>query len=455
MDIETQLRAGLAGRAADIDAPRDGLLDDVLAGHRRAQRRRAGGLAVGLVAAVAAVAVPLAVDGADSGTPGSRGPSTSAAVEAGYVPWDVAPRGDLAGDPGYLEALVERPWSTVPEFAGPAVETRRVLYGGSVAGEVQALVIGWQDGGWQGLWLEGPSGTPASELVPTGDPTAVDPDFVTRYTGSALLLVGRPGDVVEVSARQDIAADGSIVPAPFASLADDTGVAVVDGAQLGTARIRVTRDGAVVVDTVLRGGQETREGTVDQLDLSAALAAAAGEPERDMVRLMVQSFLDQTGLGVGDVTVGVRWGGPIGNRNLAATSAVVTVRVPSGATVLLGAVGSEQTNGDTWVSVVGCGQEVVPVGIDVAALVVGMRCDLTSLRDGASLGSQLVVVPPAGTASVQLTGASGVVDTEQLSGPAFVGPAPDGVTGVTALDAAGGVLAQAPLLGMADLQLTD
>ena len=59
-----------------------------------------------------------------------------------------------------------------------------------------------------------------------------------------------------------------------------------------------------------------------------------------------------------------------------------------------------------------------------------------------------------GTATLQLTGAGGaVIDTRELTGPAYVGPAPDGLLGAVALGADGQVVAQAPLLGLEPLQL--
>ncbi|MEI4270606.1 hypothetical protein TEK04_02620 [Klenkia sp. LSe6-5] len=292
------------------------------------------------------------------------------------------------------------------------------------------------------------------DLVAAGDATPVDPSWASMYTGSQLLLIGRPGDAIEVSARQDIAADGSIVAAPFVDVAEADGTGVVEGAGLGTARIRVVRNGAVVVDQTVVGGQEAQEGTAEQLDLSAALAAAAGDPEQSLVRMMAQEVLNRLGLAPSAVVVGVRWGGPIGNANLAATSAVVTVRLPSGATVVVGAVGSEQQAGDTFVTVAPCAQAILPAGTDVDRLLVAMRCDLTALADGRSLGNQLVVVPPVGTAEVQLTGAGGeVIDSRELTGPVYVEPAPDGVVGAVALAADDEVLARMPLLGVAPLQV--
>ena len=235
-----------------------------------------------MVAAVAAVVVPFAVTGG---------------------PTDVAPRGSLASDTGYLAALVELSWSSLPEFTGPPVETRSVVWADDGVDGVVALVIGWQDGGWQGLWLEGPPGAEVADLVPSGDATGVDPGWASRYTGSQLLLIGRPGDVVEVSPRQDIDADGAIVPAPLVSVGRPDGTAVLDGAGLGTATVRVTRDGVVVVDTTLVGGQEVQEGTADQLDLSAALGAAADDPGEPLVRLLVQGVLNRLGLAPTEVVV--------------------------------------------------------------------------------------------------------------------------------------------------------
>ena len=455
MDLEAQLRAGLSSRAADIDTAPAGLVDDVLAGHRRSVHHRRAAVIAVAVAAVAAVAIPLTTSGGPaSPVADGTGASTAGAVEADFRPFDVSPRGSLAGDPAYLEALVELPWSTVPEFAGPPVSTRAVVWADDGVDGVVALVIGWQDGGWQGLWLEGAPGAAVADLAPSGDATPVDPGWTSEYTGSQLLLLGRPGDVIEVSPRQDISADGSIVPAPFAVVSTADGTAVLDGSGLGTATIRVTRDGTVVADATRVGGQDVQEGSAQQLDLSAALGTAAGEPEEPMVRLMVQAVLNRLGLAPSEVTVGVRWGGAIGNTALDATSAVVTVGLPSGATVLVGAVGSEQEVGDTFVSITPCAQTILPAGTDVDGLLVAMRCDLTALADGRSLGNQVVVVPPAGTATVQLTGADGVViDARDLDGPAFVGPAPDGLQGVVALDGDGAVLAQAPLLGITPLQL--
>jgi hypothetical protein len=458
MDIEAQLRAGLSARASDIGAASPDLAEDVVAGYRRQQRRRAVAVGAGVIAAAAAVLIPLTVTGAGSDTvaQGPASTTSAAGVEASYQPYDVAPRGNLAANDQYVQELLNRPWSTLPEFAGPPVQTRHVVYVNDGVDGVNALVIGWQDGAWQGLWLQGPAGSTVDDLESTGDAVPVDPDYTSRYTGSQLVMLGRPGDLIEVSPRQDIAADGSIVPAPFQTVSNSDGTATVPGAGLGTARIRVTRDGAVVADTVQYGGQYTQEGSADQLDLSPALEAAAGEPEEPLVRLTVQSVLNQLGLSPADVEVGVRWGGPIGNNNLDATAAIVTVQLPSGATVIVGTVGSQQQAGDTWVSITPCARQILPAGVDPATELIGMRCDLTSLANGASLGNQIIVVPPAGAASIGLTGSSGrVLDTRQLTGPAYVGPAPDGLSGVTAADPNGTQLAANPLLTIDDLQLTD
>lgn len=458
MDIETQLRHDLAGRADDIQAAPASMFDDVVAGARHQHRRRLGALAVGACAVVAAVAIPLVVQ---TGPAPSTGPiaggTTAPAVEARYEPYEVGPRGSLAGDPAYLRALLERPWSSLPEYAGPPVETRQVVFAGNVGDGVQALVIGWQNGQWTGLWLQGPTGAAPEELEPTGDATPVDPIRpLLQFLPTALLVLGEPGDTIELSANQQIAADGSITRAPFQGVEAPDGVATIPAEGLRTAQLRISRSGQVVLDTVLWGGQQYREGTAEQIDLSGALSGAVGDPDQDVVRLMVQGVLNQTGISATDVTVGVRWGGAIGNRNLPATAAVVTVGLPSGATVLLGSQANSQQvdGGDSWTTNAPCLQSILPAGTDVDGMVIVMRCDLSDLSNGASLGSQLVVVPPAGTASLRLIGTSGsVIDERSMSGPAYVGASPDGLAAVAALDGAGNVLAESPVQAVAGIQL--
>lgn len=447
MDIEQRLRMDLAERAHDIvEAP--GLLGSVLEGHRRQNRRRVGLLAAGVCAAVVAVAVPLAT--ADLGTGDAGGGADRTAALVDYEPYPVAPRGNLADDAAYVSGLLERDWFASPEFPEPPLDTRQVLFAAEVPGGIQALVTGWQDGTRIGLWLHGPAGVTPAELEPSNEPNPVPTDEPLSSTWTkdgvgALIVLARPGDTIEVSPRQDIAPDGTVVQAPFEIVGGADGVAVVDAARLNpmTSALRITRDDVVVREGIAGGGG-SEGGGAGEVDVDDALAGATGDPDPALVRQLVDFVLHELGLTADQIAVDVLWGGPVGNRNRPdVVAAALTVRLPSGAVVAVGGYSDVQqpNGGDALTSIGLCLRQILPAGTVVTS--VAMRCDLYSLEDGAGLGSQLIVVPPEGTARLQLIGASGaVLDTRQFDGPVWVGPAPDGLGSVAALDADGQMLAE-------------
>ncbi|RBY79730.1 hypothetical protein [Blastococcus sp. TF02A-26] len=440
MDIETRLRDDLASRATDIAAAPADLYGTVLAGHRRQQRRRLGVLAAGACALVAAVAVPLAAGGDGGQDRIGPGSSSAPALTAGYEPYAVAPRGSLAADPAYVDALLGTPWS-----GGPPEETRHVVFAGDVGGGTSALVIGYRDGGWTALDLRGPAGAAPEDLAPAGEPQPVDPGaWMQITTEDAVVVIALPGDAIEVSPRQEPGPDGVPTSAPYRPVGDATGIAVLDAVDLGAAAVRITRDGAVVHEGPLGTAQAAAEGGVDGLDLGAALAAAAGEPDESLVRQLVVGAAVAAGEPAGGLAVEVLWGGPIGTREDPVDAAVVAVSLDSGVRVLVGGMAMPAADGGT---VTGpCLRSLLPAGADLAGQVVPMRCDLYDPADGSPLGSRLVVVAPDGTASVRLTGVSGAVLDERVpDGPVSVGPAPEGLAAVAALDADGRVLAEAPV----------
>ena len=449
MDIEQRLRTDLADRAHEIDAP-PGILDSVLAGHRRQNRRRAGLLAAGAAAVVAAVAIPLGAGGV-TGTDGGGGADRTAST-VGYEAYPVGPRGDLADDAAYVDGLLARDWYPSPEMPDPAPETRQVLFAGTVPGGVRALVSGWEDGRRTGLWLHGAAGAEPAELEPLGDPSPLadgEPiSFLSTVDGSgALVVLAEPGDVVEVSSGAEVAADGSIVRAPFEPVGNAEGLAVVDAAGLSprSLAVRISRDGTVLSEgpagSAILGGGSGPGDSVPPLD------GAAGDPDPALVQQLADGVLEELDLTPEQVDVDVLWGGPIGNANRpGAQAAVLTVGLPTGAVVAVGGFSDVQQpgGGDELTSIVPCLRQVLPAGTRLTA--VAMRCDLYALEDGAALGSRLVVVPPSGAAQLRLVGVSGtVLDTRPVEGPAWVGAAPDGLGSVTALDGDGQVVAEIPL----------
>lgn len=450
MDIEQRLRTDLADRAHEIDAP-PGILDSVLAGHRRQNRRRAGVLAAGVCAAVAVVAIPLVIGGA-TGSDGSAGVGSDRTAElAAYEMYPHVPRGSLAADAAYVSGLLERPWYESADAADAADAldgTEQVLFAGEVPGGVWALVSGSVDGRRMGVWLHGPTGAAPEELRADGEPVVVADDDPLSYLrtvdgAGALVVLARPGDTVELSAGQEITADGSSVRAPFEEVGDADGVAVVDAATLSpaTVELRVSREGRVVYSGPVQGSAQEGSGA----GLSSSVEQVG--PETLLLDALVDAVLQELGLTGYEVANEVIWIGPIGNGNRPDVLAgVFTVRLPTGAVVAVGGYSDVQQpgGGDELTSVVPCLRQVLPAGTELTA--VAMRCDLYDIEDGAALGSRLVVVPPAGAAQLRLVGVSGaVLDTRPVEGPAWVGAAPDGLGSVTALDGDGQVVAEIPL----------
>ena len=466
MDLETRLRLDLAARADDITAAPVDLVDAVLDGHRSGRRQRASLLAVAAAVVAVAVAVPVALQGGGGGQTATPGATASASPASGpvvpYQRYDLPPRGSLAGDPGYLQGLLDRPWSPGDPAAGPPPATRQVVFAGEVPGGVQALVVGEQDGGLVGLWLNGLTGTAPADLDASNEAGPVDLTRPVAFTHTqdgarALVVIGRPGDVIEVSTGQTIGADGSIARLPYEVVGDDTGVAVVDAAGLSprTTRVRVTRDGAEVE---VSGEGGSSGGALVEPDLTGAFTGATGSPDAGLVRMLVQPLPDELGTPAADLEVHVLWGGSIAVAEQPDAEAVVlTVRLPSGAVLLLGGRGEQraaESDGGGFTSGGPCAQALLPTGTDVSATGVAMVCVLDDPQgaDG-ELGRQLVVVPPAGTADLWAVDRDGdVLETYAALGSALVVPAPDGVTAVAALDAGGAVLAEVPVTGQQQLQ---
>ena len=468
MDIETRLRQDLADRAEDISAAPADLHAHVLDGHR-AQRRQQLGVAA-LVAAVASIAllIPTALsNGGDrTATPTPSPTSSSQAMPSAAVPspplapyqrYDLPPRGSLSDDPAFLQGLIERSWSATGSGPEPAVGTRQVVFAGEVPGEVQALVVGEQDGGLVGLWLHGPVGTAAGALEASNEAGPIDlgqpvARVHTENGVGAMVVIARPGDLIQVSPGTAVDGNGNITELPYQLIGDETGIGVLDAVGLPQAStsVRVTRD-EQVLPVIVEGG--STGGGRYGFDLTGALVGAAGNPDQGVIQSALDYSLMMLGLDIDDVETHVLWGAPIGNQAQPdAEAAVLTVRVPSGAVLLLGWLGSnrspvEQGGGFSYAGP--CAIALLPANTNVQATGMAMTCELFDPNGaGKVLGQQLVVLPPAGTTELAATGGAGQeLGTYELDGPALVAPAPDGVAAVTARDATGAKLAELPLTG--------
>ncbi|QXG75984.1 hypothetical protein KUM42_19845 [Modestobacter sp. L9-4] len=218
--LPDRLRA-LAARTPLAGDEAAGLVQD--SGARRRSRRRtrlqvlAAVLVAGVVAAVAML-VPRPVD------PSTPAPAPGVDVYAG------PPRGSLSADPVFLEALRARTWSATDLATDPPPTDHRVVWAGEVdAGRAALLVSGEGTPDFAVAWFAGPPRATAGQLRLQAvhlDPDTAVPVALTAPVSGALVVVGAPGDRVQVSARAVLGADGT-ASRTYSSADTDRGVATV------------------------------------------------------------------------------------------------------------------------------------------------------------------------------------------------------------------------------------
>ncbi len=457
-------------RLAECTAPppRADLARTVVTRHRARRRQTIGLTAVAAAVAAVVAVVPVALEGSGPGVVPAPGPAAPAVLSAGVLAGPT--RGSLAGDAAFLEGVRQRPWSD-PAGTGvpdPAVADRHVVFAGDVAGARWALVAGPNtpqppplvddpqletDLGALGstvvTWFVGPPGATPEQMVAQDVPRAVDPSLPLAYADSgtgAVVVVAAPGDVVSVSDRPEVAADGS-TSRTWTEVEAPDGIALLARAPslLGSDpafRYRVVRNGVELVatgpDTRSVESQATRE--LDVTWLRERPPAAAGDA---MGTLEMASLLARTGLPADAVPFTVLWAGDVPAPTAGtARVTVFTATFPSGAVYVGTAVGVALEDGSGGYT---CGSQLRPAGDSDG--VVAAVCDVTDTSADSPVLPSLVVVAPPGAASVRLLdGTGGVLGESPLDDGVAVVAAPDGLASVETLDASGaGVERTAPL----------
>ncbi|MGY1592080.1 hypothetical protein ACI79D_08910 [Geodermatophilus sp. SYSU D00708] len=376
----------------------------------------------------AAVGVPLAL----------RGPAPAPPLDPAPMAADAAvlaepTRGTLAGDRGFVEALRRRDWG--PLVAPPIAERQVVLATDTASGRV-ALVAGTVDEDLRGVWLTGPAGAAAGDLV-----AHVPPHLGPGRPAS--LLLGEPGtatlvvvagrdDAVEVSPRLQVGPRGTVARTYRPVVADD-GVAVVpvEGAGAG-ASVRVRREGRVV------------DRSAPERATAAPPAAAAPDleplrpvPVRPAPAVVAAALADLAGpLGTTPESLEPQllWSGPLPLHRVPGTVAVLVGRSPGGGLLVT-------TWAESGTRATPCGVSTPPGTTAVAGLVVARTCALPDEH-----GRWLVVAaPPDAVQAAVLDRRGGVLTALPLSGGGAVARLPEGARTVRTLDAAGRALAEVPV----------
>jgi DNA-directed RNA polymerase specialized sigma24 family protein len=423
-----------------------GAVADVAA-RRSTARRRATIAAVAVLGSVA-IAVPLArwaPDPAPAGAaagPSSIGSATPPPIAPRSVPVLSGPtRGSLATDQEFLDGVRTADWGAQD---APPPDQRTVVFAGDTPQGRVALVVGTLLEDFRGVWLTGPVGAAAADLVP----------HLPRQLGEArplALLVGGPGDasLVVVAAPGDgIAVSDRLMTGPLGTVsrtyeeiptADGVAVLPARATTLGPAlSVRVTRDGRQVYRSAADWLGEPSAPAV--LPTLPALRPAPGPADPHLVEEALVDLALPLGVEPERLQPQLLWsGGPTSGRGAGAV-VVLVAHSPGGALVV-----------STWAGGGGggvpCGTQTPPGSADVDTLTVARLCDVTLPGLGQSDDARwLVVSAPTDAASAELLDARGrVIGPLALTGGGAVVDVPDGARSVRTLDAAGQPLRETPI----------
>lgn len=366
-------------------------------------------------------------------------------------------RGSLAGDQAFLDAVRRLPLAD-PDANGaaaPPVSARHVVFAGDVPGGRWALVVvarptaGPYDRAAPlgGEWFTGPPGATAGRMTGQWIPhdlAAALPVALLAARAGALVVVGAPGDVVTVSDRPDVRADGGVarryrqVAAP-----DGVAVAALPPSELPTSTattFRVLRNGAPLPPTPPELLADTAPAPPVAIDYPRGQPSAG---DRQVAEAAARQVVDRLGLPLAGLRVTALWVGAIPRRGVpAGVAATVAVTVPSGAVVLA----AEWQDVD-YVRAAPCGQVVQAAGRPAARRVAAFACDPSGGGADSPGPASLIVVGPPDVTRVRAYTGNGTVlaDTPAVAGVAVL-PLPLGTDAVEAFTDGGTGLGRVGLL---------
>jgi hypothetical protein len=299
-------------------------------------------------------------------------------------------------------------------------------------------------------WFAGPPDAAPGQMNLRSGPSIISPAWplaITDPRTGALVVVAAPGDVVEVSERPEVDADGS-------TTREWTEVETVDGIAITRVSPFVRPYDASTSYRVLRNGRiEARDMPwsfrSEQPAPSAPIAYPRGRPSevgQQVAAYAAEHVLAELGLSPAQVEITAQWVGsvPAGG---AGQAAVVTVTLPSGAVVVETPVLlPEQVGGATMGGF--CGEEILPAGPPAARRVQAMACEVADDTTAAPMRTSLVVVGPPEVALYRTYDDDrGFLGEHAATDGVLVVPLPRGTDTVEAVTAAGVILGRVELLG--------
>jgi hypothetical protein len=479
-DLEGRLR-DLGVRADELPpAPLD-LVQRVRERHRAQRRRELGLAAAGVAAVLVLVGVPvlnstLSANGDRSSTaaplPAAR-PTTLA---------EVPTRGSLAGDEDWLRGVRQLSWRTLSEqyqlsaeeaarVPDPPVDDRAVAFAGDVPGGRVALVLG-RTGRPSSAWFRGPAGARPDQMAlatlpaesQAGQPAALEytPDRVSASATATLVLVGWPGDQIDLLTSRTVSADGHVTEhwAPV-RMQDGVGAVALEWREGPRAapEMRVHRAGrpteAFHPDMALVDMPQSADPSpVDVADPKGLRSTVTDENLRSAIDAMTSYYVARPE----DLHPTLLAGGPVAG-DPEKSSALVGFTFPSGATaaaLVTGQAGRNENGGGTYSITM---TDVAPAGtplldrifavatldsVTVSGPASGVLAELYGANG--TLLAQIPLTAGAGSAGAPSAGApsGGAPSAASSSAPEFV------LSGGTVriIDAHGNLIIQSALTGV-------
>jgi hypothetical protein len=343
-------------------------------------------------------------------------------------------RGSLAGDAAFLDAVRTVGWGAQD---APLPAERQVVVAGDTPHGRVALVVGTVFDDVRGVWLTGPVGAAAGDLVPHLPRQLGRDRPLTLLLGgpgdATLVVVAAPGDEVAVSDRLMTGPRGTVGRA-YTSVDVIDGVAVVPArtTALGPAlSVRVTHQGR----TVYRAAVDWPGSRPDRwtpLPVPASLRPAAGALDPHVLNAALTDLAVPLGVEPAALEPELLWSGELPLIRGPGTVAVVVAHSPGGALVVT-----------TWAGAgggaVSCGTQTPPGTTEVATLTIARLCDVSAPGLGqAEHGRWLVVTAPPDAVSAELLDSRGrVLGPLPLTGGSTVAQLTGDARSVRTLDAAG------------------
>lgn len=451
-------------------------------GEARRRTRSSVLAAAGCLLLVGLVVPRLDGVGADDAGAGSGAASSTPGAPSGGGP---APgtelarpetRGSLADDQTFLDGVRALDWTDdAPVRAAdgtllyyqpdPPVEARDVVFAGEVPGGRWALVTGRTSAvpanvpeevvpfdDLVAAWFTGPPGAAPEQMVLAAGPNSLPayrPIALTDPRSGVLVVVGAPGDVVEVSQRPLIDADGG-TEREWREVETEDGIAITRVSPFP----RVT-DGSTSYRVVRGGRLEARDSPWSILAEGAGRPPAIGYPRgrpselgEQAARLSADLVLAELGLSDAQTTTTAQWVGPVPAEG-PGQAALVTVTLPSGAIVVQAQwLMPPDPDGSPMGS--SCGRAILPAGAPAARRVQAAACEVFDDTSGAPMSTHLVVVGPPEIAFVRAYDEDRVFLGEHAAHDGVVVvPLPLGTEQVEAVTSGGVTLGRVELLGQA------